>query len=82
MGILQELISVGLNAFAAKLLAESLLRSQMAPLSADEPLTFFFPVKRDDCAGWSGVTITLEAVRAPAPESGETGAAIDAAKEG
>lgn len=64
MSIMDDLLSVGLNTFAVQLLAESLLRSPMAPISAGEPLTFFFPVHREDCAGWVGVKITLEAVRA------------------
>ncbi|MFN7610244.1 MAG: hypothetical protein ACK5QX_04810 [bacterium] len=60
--IKQEMHSVGLNPFAAELLAESLLKSPMAQMSAEKPLTICFPVKRSDCAGWIGVKITLEAV--------------------
>lgn len=65
--MMNELQTVGLNSFAVQLLAESLLKSQLAPISADEPVTFLFPIQRSDCAGWRGVRITLEAVREDRP---------------
>lgn len=60
--IMQDLHTVGLNPFSVQLLAESLLKSPVALMSAKEPLKLFFPVQRGDCAGWLGVNITLEAV--------------------
>ncbi len=68
MSIMNDLHAVGLNPFGVQLVAESLLKSPIAPMSADDkPLTFFFPVKREDCAGWDGVEITLKAVRTVTP---------------
>ncbi len=68
MSIMNDLHAVGLNPFGVQLVAESLLKSQIAAMSADDkPLTFFFPVQRGDCAGWVGVEITLKAVRQSAP---------------
>lgn len=64
MSIMNDLHAVGLNPFGVQLVAESMLKSPIAPISAEKPLTFFFPVHRGDCAGWAGVKITLEAVRA------------------
>lgn len=63
---LNELRAVGLNPFAVQLVAESMLKSSLAPISPGDPVTFFFPVQRKDCEGWSGVKITLEAVMAEA----------------
>lgn len=64
MSIMNDLHTVGINPFGVQLVAESLLKSPVAPMSADDkPLTFFFPVHRGDCAGWAGVEITLKAVR-------------------
>jgi hypothetical protein len=64
MSIMNDLHTVGINPFGVQLVAESLLKSPVAPMSADDkPLTFFFPVQRGDCAGWAGVEITLKAVR-------------------
>lgn len=60
--ILQDLHTVGLNPFAVQLLAESLLRSPLAPMTIDKPQVIEFPVRRGDCAGWVGVRITLEAI--------------------
>lgn len=60
--ILQDLHTVGLNPFAVQLLAESLLKSPLAAMTIGKPQGIFFPVTRGDCAGWSGVRITLEAV--------------------
>jgi len=71
MSIMNDLNTVGLNSFAVQLLAESLLKSQLAPISAAEPVKFFFPVQRGDCAGWCGVNITLEAL--PAEGQADTG---------
>lgn len=68
MSIMDDLHAVRLNPFGFVLVAESLLKSPMAPISADKPLTIFMPVHREDCAGWAGVKITLEAVRAPAEQ--------------
>lgn len=65
MSVMNDLHTVGLNPFGVQLVAESLLKSPLAPMSADDkPLTFFFPVQRGDCAEWAGVEITLKAVRA------------------
>lgn len=62
--IMNDLHTVGLNPFGVVLVAESLLKSPLAAMSADDkPLTFFMPINRSDCAGWSGVEITLKAVR-------------------
>ena len=66
MTIMNELHVVGLNPFGVQLVAESMLKSGLAPISTGDPVTFFFPVHRKDCEGWSGVKITLEAVRAEA----------------
>lgn len=62
--VLQALVDAGINAFAAELLAESLLKSPVAKAAADrgEPLRFFFPVQRTDCPGWIGVDFVLVAV--------------------
>ena len=62
---MNDLHAVGLNPFGVVLVAESMLKSPIAPMSADEkPLTFFMPINRGDCAGWVGVEFTLKAVRA------------------
>ena len=66
MTIMNDLHTVGLNPFGVQLVAESMLKSCLAPISTGDPVTFFFPVQRKDCDGWSGVKITLEAVRAEA----------------
>ena len=56
---------MGLNPFGVVLVAESMLKSPIAAMSADDkPLTFFMPINRGDCAGWVGVEFTLKAVRA------------------
>ena len=62
--IMQNLHTVGLNPFAVVLLAESLLKSPLAPKTIGNPQAFFFPIAREDCAGWVGVRFTLEAVPA------------------
>jgi hypothetical protein len=66
--ILQDLHTVGINPFAVTLLAESVLKSPIAPMTVGDPKGFFMPVNRGDCPGWAGVRITVEAVRAEAPE--------------
>lgn len=66
--IMQDLHTIGLNPFAVTLLAESVLKSPLAPMTVGKPQGFFFPVNRSDCAGWAGVRITVEAV----PSSGGT----------
>lgn len=63
--IMQDLHTVGINPFGMQLVAESLLKSPIAQMSTEKPLTLFFPVQRGDCKGWIGVNITLEAVQAP-----------------
>jgi hypothetical protein len=68
--IMNDLHTVGLNPFAVTLLAESLLKSPLAPMTVGKPQTFFFPVHRGDCADWQGVRITLEAVPVEQPASG------------
>ena len=65
--ILQDLHTVGLNPFAVTLLAESLLKSPLAPMTVGKPQTIEFPVRREDCAGWAGVRLTLEAIPAAPP---------------
>lgn len=75
--IMQDLHTIGLNPFAVQLLAESVLKSPIAPDSVGDPKTFFFPVHRSDCAGWSGVRITFEAV----PEGAPTPARVTALQE-
>ncbi len=65
MGIMNDLHAVGLNPFGVQLVAESLLKSPLAPMTAAEPVKIFFPVQRGDCAGWAGVEFTFEAVRSP-----------------
>lgn len=62
--IVQDLHTVGINPFAVTLLAESVLKSPLAPMTVDKPQGFFMPVNRSDCPGWAGVRITVEAVRA------------------
>ena len=64
MGIMNDLQTVGLNPFGVQLVAESLLKSPLAPLTVGKPQAIFFPVSRSDCAGWVGVRITVEAVPA------------------
>ena len=79
MNIMQALIDAGINAFGAQLLAESYLKSPLAEqaLQRGEPVRFFLPIHRGDCAGWSGVEIAIAAV--PAPDRIEAlGAAIRA----
>ncbi|NWF45427.1 hypothetical protein F3K02_09225 [Hydrogenophaga sp. D2P1] len=62
---MNDLHTVGLNPFGVVLVAESMLKSPIAPMSADDkPLTFFMPINRADCAEWVGVEFTLKAVRA------------------
>jgi len=63
--MMDDLHAVGINPFGVQLVAESLLKSPLAPMTADKPVTMFFPVQRSDCAGWAGVRFTFEAVRAP-----------------
>ncbi len=70
MSIMNDLHAVGLNPFGVQLVAESMLKSPLAPMSTEKPLEFFFPVSRSDCAGWRGVKITLEAVPDAPVESG------------
>lgn len=59
---MNDLHGLGLNPFAVVLLAESMLKSAYVKNCGVEPLTFEFPVRRSDCAGWAGVRITIEAV--------------------
>lgn len=61
--IFNDLQTIGLNPFAVQLLAESLLKSPLAPMTEAKPMGFFFPVGRSDCTGWAGVRVTVEAVR-------------------
>lgn len=63
--IMNDLHAVGLNPFAVVLLAESVLKSPLAPMTVDKPQGFFMPIKRGDCPGWAGVRITVEAVPLP-----------------
>ena len=73
--ILQNLHTVGLNPFAVQLLVESLLKSQLAPITVGKPLKIEFPVQRGDCPGWVGARITLEAIPASLPQQPDEGAA-------
>jgi len=61
---MNDLHAVGLNPFAVQLLAESMLKSAYVKHCGTQPLTFNFPVQREDCAGWIGVRITIEGVPA------------------
>ena len=63
---MQTLINAGINAFGAQLLAESYLKSPMAKYAMErgEPLKFFLPINRSDCARWSGVEISISAISA------------------
>ena len=65
MNIMQALHTVGINPFAVTLLAESVLRSPLAPMTVGKPQAFFMPITRSDCPGWAGVRVTVEAVRPP-----------------
>jgi hypothetical protein len=70
---MQALHDLGLNPFAVTLLAESMLKSAYVQRLGTKPLTFEFPVRRNDCADWAGVRLTIEAipvaqVAAPAPQ--------------
>lgn len=65
--IMNDLHTLGINPFGVVLVAESLLKSPVAEISVDKPLTFFFPIERADCAGFVGVEITLKAVKKPGP---------------
>ena len=58
----QNLHAIGLNPFAVTLLAESMLKSVYVKNCGAKPLTFAFPIQRNDCSGWLGVRITIEAV--------------------
>lgn len=62
--IMQDLHTIGINPFAVILLAESVLKSPLAPMTVGKPQGFFFPIQRSDCPGWAGVRITVEAVPA------------------
>lgn len=59
---MNDLHAVGLNPFAVQLLAESMLKSVYVKHCGTQPLTFNYPAQREDCAGWIGVRITIEAV--------------------
>lgn len=61
---MNDLHGLGLNPFAVQLLAESMLKSAYVQHCGTQPLTFSYPVQREDCAGWLGVRITIEAVAA------------------
>ncbi len=61
---MQDLHTIGINPFAVTLLAESVLKSPLAPMTVGKPQGFFFPIQRSDCPGWAGVRITVEAVPA------------------
>lgn len=65
MSIMNDLHAVGINPFGVMLVAESLLKSPVVNTSMEEPLSFFFPVNRADCADWEGVQITLRPVPKP-----------------
>lgn len=60
--IMQDLHTIGINPFAVVLLAESVLKSPLAAMTVGKPQGFFFPINRQDCVGWAGVRITVEAV--------------------
>lgn len=62
MNIMNALQIVGINPFAVTLLAESVLKSPLAPTTVGNPQRITFPINRSDCAGWAGVRITVEAV--------------------
>lgn len=62
MSTFNDLQTVGINPFAVTLLAESVLKSPLAPMTVGKPQRIAFPISRSDCAGWAGVRITIEAV--------------------
>ncbi|MCL4695476.1 MAG: hypothetical protein KJ023_00215 [Burkholderiaceae bacterium] len=64
MNIRQVLLDAGLNVFGADLLAESFLKSPIAKqaLEKGDPVRFFLPVRRSDCAEFVGVEISIAAV--------------------
>lgn len=62
MSTFNDLQTVGINPFAVTLLAESVLKSPLAPMTVGKPQRIAFPISRGDCAGWAGVRITIEAV--------------------
>jgi hypothetical protein len=65
VAVQQELLQDNFNSFAATLLAESLLRSPVAPCTVGDPWLFDVPVNRRDMPAWAGVRITLEAIPSP-----------------
>lgn len=58
---MQVMLDAGLNAFGAQLLCESFLKSPLAArvLEDSAPLSIFLPIRREDCAGWAGVEVSL-----------------------
>jgi DNA segregation ATPase FtsK/SpoIIIE-like protein len=62
--IMNSLQTCGINPFAVVLLAESALKSPFVERMATEPLEFFFPISRSDCAGWAGVRLYVQPVAA------------------
>lgn len=64
MNVRQVLLDAGLNVFGADLLAESFLKSPIAKqaLEKGDPVRFFLPVRRSDCAEFVGVEISIAAV--------------------
>lgn len=69
MNVRQALLDAGLNVFGADLLAESFLKSPIAKqaLEKGDPVRFFLPVRRSDCAEFVGVEISIAAVLADVP---------------
>jgi hypothetical protein len=65
VNVFQALSDARLNPFGMQLLAESLLKSAIAEQlhARGEPLRFYFPISRGDCAGWAGVNVTLMPVK-------------------
>ena len=78
MSIMNDLQTVGINPFAVTLLAESVLKSPLAPMTVGKPQRIAFPVNRSDCAGWTGVRITVEAV--PSCDTEKPWPVVDAAE--
>lgn len=75
--IMNDLHTIRLNPFAVQLLAESLLKSPIAPMTVGNPQGLFFPIDRGDCVGWCGVKITLEAVPVAGVDSSPQGVHSD-----
>jgi hypothetical protein len=71
MSIKQSMINSGINAFAADLLFESFLKSQLANavFKRGDPLNFAYPINRSDTPEWAGVQVTLMPIKRNPPDT-------------